>query len=181
MKAEILSNLIITKVLSLSTMIYNTAGAKGHRSDRKSWALAIKYEGETEYMASDHHVKSDATSVVILPGGSTYDWKCTRSGHCAILEFECESSYDKPLGFFVKSADKILKLMRDLEHKRASKTPLTMLESISDAYKIILTLAKSEYERYTPTAMQAKIDSAIKYISKNYTKKIALYIKCFLQ
>lgn len=173
MRAEILSNLIITKVMSLSTMIYNTAGAKGHRTDRKYWALAIKYEGETEYVSSDHRIKSDATSVVLLPKGSSYDWKCTRTGHCAILEFECETTYDRPLGFFVKNGDKILKLMKDLEHKRAEKTPLTMLESISDAYKIILTLAKSEYERYTPTTMQAKINSAIKYISENYTKKIS--------
>ena len=48
MHKNILSNLIITKVYSATTM-YNEIGAKANRTDRPCWAILIKYEGETLY------------------------------------------------------------------------------------------------------------------------------------
>ena len=46
------------------------------------------------------------------------------------------------------------------------------VESIKDTYSIILTIVKSETEKYLPTEKQQKIAPAIEYISQNYSKNI---------
>ena len=52
MSIELLSNLVITKVHSVSTL-YNPENTKLKRNDRERWAAVIKYEGETVYLVED--------------------------------------------------------------------------------------------------------------------------------
>ena len=49
MNLDILSDLIITKVYSATTM-YTEKNAKVKRSNRSKWAIVIKYEGKTMYV-----------------------------------------------------------------------------------------------------------------------------------
>ena len=48
MHSEVLSNLIITKIYSATTM-YTVKNTKTKRNNRPCWAIVIKYEGETIY------------------------------------------------------------------------------------------------------------------------------------
>ena len=50
MNLDILSDLIITKVYSATTM-YTEKNAKVKRSNRSKWAIVIKYEGKTMYVS----------------------------------------------------------------------------------------------------------------------------------
>lgn len=171
MYAEILSNLVISKVRFVST-IYTPQNTRVKRQDRKLWAIVIKYEGETVYTANGKQFVSDLNHMVILPKGCSYAWKCTKAGHYAILEFESEQTYPEPLSFFVKNSEKILKIFKELEHSRNLNRPLTELQSIRDAYAMILLLAQSQDAQYYPTEKQRKIAPAMEYISRNYNRDI---------
>lgn len=171
MNIDILSDLIITKVYSISTM-YTPENTKLKRNDRQRWAVVIKYEGETVYTSGGKRILSDLNHIVILPRGCSYDWQCTKSGHFSVIEFESEPTYMEPISFSVKNGEKILKMFKESEHKRNLKKPMMELESIRDTYSILLALAQSEPERYLPTKKQQMIAPAIEYISQHYNENI---------
>ena len=171
MSIEILSDIIITKVHSASTF-YTPKNKRASRKDRHRWAIIIKYEGETVYTSGGREILSDIHHIVILPKGCTYEWKCTAAGHYSTVEFECALTHPEPLSFLVKNGEKILKMQRELEHKRNLRSPITEMESIRDAYAMILALVQNDPEKYLPTDKQHKIAPAIDYIFQNYNKKI---------
>lgn len=171
MSYNILSNLVITKIRSVSTL-YNPGNTKGKRKDRKCWAILIKYEGETVYTYNEKKLLSDAYHLVALPKGCSYEWECTKSGHLYTIEFECDATYPEPIGISVKNSDKILKMFKELEYKRNLQTPTTEIESIRDTYSILIALTKSAPKQYVPNEKQKKIAPALEYISQNYNKSI---------
>ena len=171
MHEEILSNLIIKKVLSASTM-YTPKNAKLKRSDRPQWALVMKYEGETVYTANGKTYLSDQNHIVILPKGCSYDWQCTEAGHFIIIEFESDTCANEPMSFPIKHSEKMLRRFKELEYKRNLRETLFEMESIKDAYSIILSLFHSSSEQYVPSDKLKKILPAIEYISKNYDRNI---------
>lgn len=171
MEIDFLSNLVITKVSSVSTM-YTPAGTKIKRPSRPRWAIVLKYEGETVYTSNGKQFLSNASHMVILPKGCSYEWECTQAGHYAILEFESNMTHPEPWGFFMKNTEKILKIFRELEYKRNLSQPMAELESIRDAYTVILMLQKAQHKAYSPTEKLQKIEPAMEYISQNYNKEI---------
>ena len=166
-----LSNLVITKVHSVSTM-YTPEDTILKRTDRSCWAVVIKYEGETVYTSNGTQMISDSNHIVILPKGCSYDWHCTRSGHFSIIEFESELSFREPFVFFVKNSEKILKKFKELEYKRNLRMPMVELESIMDTYGIIMMLLQTMPGKYASSDKQRIITPVIEYISQNYNKTI---------
>ncbi|MBQ9760224.1 MAG: helix-turn-helix transcriptional regulator [Clostridia bacterium] len=150
--------------------MYTPSGNITKRKDRPRWAVVIKYEGETVYTCNGKRFLSDANHLIVLPRGCTYEWKCTKSGHCAIIEIESDATYLEPIPFSVKNSEKIQKAFQALEHKRNLKAPTVELESIRDTYSIILMLLQAEH--YLPSEKRLRIEPAIEYISKNYNKPI---------
>ncbi len=170
MNFDILSNLVITKVRSVSTL-YSPENKRARRVNRPLWAIILKYEGETVYTSGGKNYLSDLSHIAILPKGSSYDWHCTREGHFCTLEFECDASYPEPMVFPVKNCDRILKMMKELERKRDLGDPMTELLCIRDICSIIILLMGGA-ERYLPTSKQRRIDLAIEYISAHYNEKL---------
>lgn len=171
MYLDILSNLVITRVYSASTL-YTPENTKLKRKDRSRWAVVIKYEGETIYTSNGKRVLSDLNHLVILPKGCSYDWECTKSGHFSIIEFECEAIFCEPISFTVKHGEKFLKQFKELENKRNLRSFMFEAESIKDTYAIILSLVRADSEAYVPNGKQKKLQPAIEYISQNYSKNI---------
>ncbi|MBE6554325.1 MAG: helix-turn-helix transcriptional regulator [Ruminococcaceae bacterium] len=171
MKSELLSNLIITKVHSASTL-FSPQNKKAKRKNRSRWAVIVKYEGETLYTANGKRFLSDANHLVILPKGCTYEWECTKAGHFSTVEFESEGTFCEPLVFKFKNPEKILKIVWEMEHKRTVKQAMTEMECIRDVYSILLILAGAESDPYFPTEKQKKISLVLDYISQNYHKSI---------
>lgn len=171
MRKELLSNLVITKIHSVSTL-YTPENKIVKKRDRPRWAIVIKYEGETVYTSNGKRFLSDLRNVVVLPKGAYYDWQCTKAGHFSIIEFESEPTFCEPVSFSVKNGEKILKMFQDLEYKRTLKHPLAEMESIHDTYSILLAISHPDPTRYLPTAKQQKIAPAIEYISQHYNEKI---------
>ena len=172
MNVSLLSDLVITNVISVSTM-YSPTGKKAKRKDRSRWAILIKYEGETVYRARGKRFLSDAYHIAVLPRGCSYEWQCTRAGHFCSIEFECELSGDEPITVPIKSSEKLLRLFKELEYKRNLRGETVRMESIRDTYSILLTLLQSSTEPYLSSAKQEKLAPAIAYISQNYNKPIS--------
>lgn len=152
--------------------MYNEKNIKTKRINRPCWAIVIKYEGETLYYSNGKTYISNINNMVILPKGSSYEWKCTESGHYSIIEFESNTIYDEILYFPIKNSEKILKIFTELEYKRAIKKPMYELESMRDTYSIIMKLTQFSQKKYLPSDKYQKISSAVDYIAKNYNKCI---------
>ncbi len=134
--------------------------------------MVIKYEGETEYSNGGKKIVSNMSNMVILPKGSSYDWKCTKAGHYCCIEFDADGGCPDIFGFKIKQGEKMLKMFKSLEYKRLSRSPLYEMECISGAYEIILGLLSQRSEGYTPRQKEQKLIPAFEYISKNYNKEI---------
>lgn len=171
MYSNILSNLIISKIYSATT-IYTEKNTKNKRNNRTCWAIVIKYEGETVYVCKGKSYLSDINNLIILPKGCSYEWRCTHSGHFSIIEFESDVVCDTIFSFYTKNSEKILSLFKGLEYKRTLKKPMYETESIRDTYSIILMLAQSMQKKYLPSEKLNKISPAMIYIAKNYNKDI---------
>lgn len=167
MENHILSDLIISKVNSITTM-YNEEGAGTTRTDRPCWAVIIKYEGETVYRTKDQTIRSNKNNIVLLPKGCTYEWTCTRSGHYAGIEFDSDKTLDRILSFPVSDGEKFLSIFRELEYKRILKSPLYELECIKEVYSLLLKLNRAVPKSYVPTEKQNRLRPAIDFIAKNY-------------
>ena len=111
MEREVLSNLIINKVCTAATM-YNDAGAFSKRENRPFWGIILKFEGETVYRQNGAEYVSDNFNIVILPKGSSYEWKCNKAGHFAIVEFDSDLEYDEILTFSVSDGERFLKMLK---------------------------------------------------------------------
>lgn len=171
MHIDILSDLIITKVYSSSTL-YTQENTKMQRKDRRCWAVVIKYEGETVYLSNGKKIISDLNHIVILPKGCSYNWECTKSGHYSIIEFESEATASAPVPFPVKNGEKIRKMFKELEYKRNLQGRMIEAESIRDTYSILLEIAALGTERYIPNSKRQQLQPAVEYISQNYNKNI---------
>lgn len=173
MYTDVLTDLIITKIISVNT-IYTEGDMRKRRMDRNRWAVLQKYEGETEYYMNGKTFVSNRTHMVILPKGTSYDWQCKKSGHYSILEFDSDKEYGEIMTFEIteKSADKILRCLKELEYKRTAKSPLCELECMRGTYEIILRLAESTPKAYIPSERLGKIKPAAEYIAKHYDRQI---------
>jgi AraC-like DNA-binding protein len=171
MSIDILSHLIIKKVYSATTM-YTEKNTKNQRKNRQSWAFVMKYEGETIYTSNKIDYLSNINNIIILPKGCSYEWCCTKSGHFSIVEFESDLVCNEIFSFRLNSSEKILKLFKELEYIRLIRKPTYEIESVRDAYSILLTLVQSMQKKYLSSEKINKIAPALEYIAKNYTDNI---------
>ncbi len=171
MAIDILSDLVITKVYSVSTL-YTPEKTKLRKNDRQQWAVVIKYEGETLYSSCEKRFVSDSNHVIILPKGCSYEWICSQSGHFSIIEFQCATTFNAPISIRINHSDKILQMMKELEFKRNLSQPNIEMESIRDLYSIILAILQHTKQSYAPLEKKKKIEQALEYVSQNYNKSI---------
>lgn len=171
MDYSILSDLIITKIYSASTM-YTEEKTGSKRRNRPAWALVIKYEGETVYSSGGKSYISNINNIVILPKGCDYDWHCTKSGHFSIIEFDCQKSSSQILPFKIKNAEILLNAIKKIEINHTLKPYAYKLEELKTLYDTLLSLLKTAEKKYTPSAKENKISPAINYIAENYNKRI---------
>ena len=73
---------------------------------------------------------------------------------------------------FVQHGEKIHKMFHEMEFKRNMRSFMFAAESIADTYAIILSLVRSDSEKYIPNSKQQKLQPAIEYISQNYSRNI---------
>lgn len=166
MNTEILSNLMIREICSVSTM-YTEKETASKRKKRPLWALAIKFEGETRYTANGKEYLSDTHHVTLLPKGCDYDWRCTKSGHFSIVEFDCDVLSKEILSFSVKSVDVFRNALRRMELNRTLKKPAYRLEEMKELYGLLYLLAKNEPQEYLPSDRERKIARVLEYIAEN--------------
>ena len=171
MDTSILSNLIIIDFLSATT-IFTQKNAKSKKENRCNWAAVIKFEGETEYTCNGKKFISNIDNLMILPGGSSYEWVCTKEGHFCILEFKCDHIHDEILSFPLSDGNIFLKKFRDIEHRATLKKPMHQMEAIRDLYDILLKICPITTTQYIPSDKTKKIAPAMEYIAKNYNKNI---------
>ena len=173
---DILSQLAIKKIRAVNTMYTPKTGNRVVRTNRPYWGIIIKYEGETIYKNHLGEYVSDASHLIILPKGASYEWTCTKSGHYIILDFESDEEYNNLISLTIPDNEDILKIFRDLEKLRVARKPLWKIESIYLIYALILKALKlhnSTLSRPAPFVKRERIAPAFNYIINNFTKPIS--------
>lgn len=170
MDKEILSNLIVTNVYSSTTM-YTEKNTRIKKNNRHGWAFVLKFEGETVYTQNGREYTSDINSILILPKGCSYEWKCTRSGHFTIVEFDSDVTCENIFCFPVKNGEKYLTRFQRIEYITTLKETGYILEAMKEVYSILQKLVQSP-KNYLPSDKSTKISPALEYIAKNYSKPI---------
>lgn len=171
MDDKILSDLIITNLYSVSSF-YHEQGAGAERVNRPSWAVVLKYTGETVYTCRGKKHVSDFCNMALLPKGCSYRWTCTRAGYVYIAEFDCDITSDAVYSFPVGCGDKALQLFRESENRLNRRAPFGRIEAVKNLYSLLLLLAEAGQQTYLPSDMRKKLDPAIDYIAKNYNRRV---------
>ncbi len=179
---QLLSNLIITKVCSV-TSVYTEAGATSKRNGRERWGIVLKYEGETVYRCNGKPIVSNRYHPILLPKGSVYQWECTQSGHYICMELESPLTKAELISCTVSNPEELLKIFKRAEYRRLQKKPFYETESIRDAYTVLLKLAEDTVREYVPEQKGAKLAPAIDYMLTHYQEGLRneeLAAKCGL-
>ena len=170
MKAIILSNLIVTRVNSATTM-YTEKNTHIKKTCRHGWALVLKFEGETVYTQNGKAYISDMNNLLILPKGCSYEWNCTHSGHFLIIELECDSVCDEIFSIPIKNGEKYLKIFQRIEYIMTLKESGYMLEALKEIYTILHLLVNTP-KNYLSSDKVSKITPALEYMAMNYTRPV---------
>ena len=88
------------------------------------------------------------------------------------LELEIDGEYCEPVAFKLQSGEKLLKIMKTMESRRNRATRSVGLESIRDAYSVLLLLHESSAEHYYPNEKRDRLAPAMEYISHHFTEPI---------
>lgn len=172
MLTDILSKMVITEYIHTINM-YTGENVTSKRLNRGCWGIAIKYEGETEYISNGRKLISNKNNIVILPKGSDYEWRCVSAGHCIMIEFDSDSVCDRLFGFHINNAEKLLNMFRELEYGQSLKSQTLSLNCLRDCYSVLLCVMESINPHYITSDKQEKISNAVEYIIKNYNTNIS--------
>lgn len=172
MKTDVLSNLVVKDVLFAATL-FSEAGSRAKRVNREHWAIHLKAEGRTEYVCEEKVFISNKNNVIILPKGCSYEWECKEAGHFFAIEFECDCEHNEILSFPIKDSDAFLKLFREYERKRISKSSTAQLDGFKCVYSLLVKLVNGDERKYTPKSKIHKIAPALDYIAQNLDKSIS--------
>ncbi|MBQ8894795.1 MAG: helix-turn-helix transcriptional regulator [Clostridia bacterium] len=154
-----LSNMVITEVRAAIRLTGSPIGTVTVRKNRERWAIAFK-QGVTYYRCGGETVRSDARHPVLLPRGSSYEWKCTEPGPCCIIEFESPMEHPCPIAFTAAESNTFLRNFHLIEQAKGQA------EAIRRLYDILLSLqAKAAY---TPSRKQALLQPAITFMAEHY-------------
>lgn len=171
---DVLSQLVITNIRSISTMYTPKQNNKIVRNNRPCWGLIIKYEGETIYKNHAGEYTSNKNHLVILPKGASYEWTCTKSGHYIIIDFDSELEHNDLFSLNIDDDSEILKMFKDLETLHFSKKTFYQITCIHQVYSIILKAIDSHRNstKYIPNNKRVRLAPAIDYIASNFTQPI---------
>lgn len=168
---NILSDLIINKVTGIYTM-YSKENESGKRKVRPMWSVTFKYEGETEYICNGKKFISNIHNPVILPKGSSYEWRCTKLGHYCAIEFDSNITHNEIIPFNISSPDKLMKIYKKLEHRQTIKSLTYKLDLMKGTYEALSFLLNSIEKSYIPSKNYEKIQPVLDYIASNYVCNI---------
>ena len=171
MYEEILSNIIIKKITAATSM-YKLKDHSGKRYNRERWSVNIKYNGESRYYCNGKEYVSNNKNIIILPKGVSYEWKSITSGEFYIVEFDADYEYHDIIPIKVSDCQKIVDIIKTMEHKRLTKSHMYIPECIKNTYEILINLFANFERKYVPSTKVKKIQPALDYIENNYNKNI---------
>ncbi len=172
MEQELFSELTFLKI-HYAANILTEAGKGARRVNRPRLAIIFKYEGETVYTCGGKTLVSNRENAVILPQGSSYEWKCVRAGRFFVLEADCACAATTPAAFPVFQPDNLLRLFQSCEYKCTLKNPAYKAEVFAGAYEILsILLRPAANKSYLSGTRREKIAPALDFIAENYRLKI---------
>ncbi len=167
-----LQGLVVTEVLA-SHILYSNAGASAKRYHRNTWALIMKFEGETEYTTSLGTVISNRNHCILLPQGSSYEWHCTKTGGYYVVEFMAEGCTPDVTSFYVANSDELERIFVKLEQNNRVKHPDYQFSALSSLYKMLSLLICSEEKNYNLSSKYKRIAPSVDYIHRYFDRDLS--------
>ncbi len=165
---KVLSNLVITRIVSCNHLLNSPVGTVVRRPPRKRWAVAFKAEGKTIYSANGRDVVSDNTHPVILPRGCQYSWICVQPGDCRIVEFEADGEAEDVFSFDIPDNTALTYAFDKMDNSMRGCKPYSQTDSFSVLYEILSLLLRSVDRDYVSSKKYEVLKPAYRYMTEKY-------------
>ena len=166
---EILSKLVITKVLSAYTL-HLSKGQKIQKTNRATWGLILLRNPDPDSNPAVPLKKR----ISILPKGASYQWNCTKPGDYTIVDFESDLEYHAPISLPIEKDAFYDQTLTALEQVLLTKKECANIEAIYLLYALILNALKEQQDstNYTPSAKKQRLQPAMNYIVSHFNTPI---------
>ena len=166
-----LSQLVITRVVRILSV--NRGRTHWECNSRECWAIVVRESGKARFTSEHQSVESNKDTVLILPKGLSYSFDVTEDGSYILLEFEAEQTGNTILSLPIGNAEKILKILHEMDYNKLIGHPYHALEQIHGTYEILLTLLRDTQLLYVQKDKARVIEQAAQYISTHYQKNLS--------
>ncbi len=165
-----LSDLVITRVVRILSV--QNGRVHWNCDQRDCWGIVVRVSGKAIFSINGQKIVSDPNTVLIIPKGTSYSFDVTEQGSYILLEFDAEQIGDEIFSLPIGNAEKILKILRELEYNSIIGHPYYALEQIHGTYEILLTLLRDSRLLYVQKDKARVIEKAVDYISTHYQKNL---------
>ena len=165
-----LSELVITKIVRILSV--HRGRTHWECQNREHWALVVRESGKALFCTQTQTIASTPDTVLIIPKGASYSFDVTEQGSYILLEFDAEQTGCEIFSLPIGNAEKILKILHQMDYNKIIGHPYYALEQIHGAYEILLTLLRDSRLLYVQKDKARVIESAADYIARHYTSDI---------
>lgn len=165
-QTTILSDLVITRVVRILSVLHGRT--HWECNDRECWAIVVRPSGKAVFATKDRSVVSDSNTVLVIPRGCSYSFDVTEQGSYILLEFDANQTGNEIFSFPIGNAEKILKILHQMEYNSIIGHPYYAPEQIHSTYEILLTLLRDARLLYVKKDTARVIEKAVDYISTHY-------------
>ena len=165
-----LSNLVITRIVRILSVHHGRT--HWECKNREHWAIVVRESGKAIFSTQTQAISSDPDTVLIIPQGSSYSFDVTEQGTYILLEFDAEQNGTEIFSLPIGNAEKILKILHQMDYNQIIGHPYYALEQIHSAYEILLTLLRDTRLLYVQKDKARVIEKAADYITTHYANDL---------
>lgn len=165
-----LSELVITKIVR--TLSVHHGRTHWECKNRDCWAIVVRESGKALFYTQTQTFLSSPDTVLIIPQGVAYSFDVTEPGSYILLEFDAEQCGSDIFSFPIGNAEKILKILHQMDYNKIIGHPYYALEQIHGAYEILLTLLRDSRLLYVQKDKARVIENAADYIAGHYANDL---------
>ena len=163
---------IITQIV-LAIFVPMSSGGAIHKK-RPSHGLALNCDGEKKYIFDDGTVfKVCKNDLIYLPKHSSYVVESVIPGDMWCINFQCaEDKIFSPCVFHITNMEEVIKMYSSAEKIWTKSKSGREYYVLSELYKILHEIIKTQDAPYMPESRQNLIKPAVNFIHKHYTEEL---------
>lgn len=143
-----------------------------HRSDRKLYAVAFKFDGKTIYRCDGKDYVSDNEHLVLLPKQKEYTYSILEPDLCVMIEFDSDADIPDFYSYKIGDSAEIAKIFKRLYRVWSTKGNGYKLAALNDFYNILYKAHLSDTVSYEASQKRKILQPAVSYVQEHYKENL---------